>query len=60
MIYIFIFDHSVMVCLVVVVVVAVAVLEVGYLVRLPLFGLFYQPRMIDDDDCGAVSGMSGR
>jgi hypothetical protein len=23
----------------------------------PLFGLLYQPRMIDDDECGAVGGM---
>jgi hypothetical protein len=30
-----------------------------HLVRRPLFGLSYQPRMIDDDDgeCGAVGGM---
>jgi hypothetical protein len=27
------------------------------LVRRPLFGLLYQPRMIDDDECGAVSAM---
>jgi hypothetical protein len=27
------------------------------LVRRPLIGLFYQPRMIDDDKCGAVGGM---
>jgi hypothetical protein len=28
------------------------------LVRRPKVGLFYQPRMIDDDDeCGAVGGM---
>jgi hypothetical protein len=26
-------------------------------VRRPLIGLLYQPRMIDDDDCGAVGGM---
>jgi hypothetical protein len=26
----------------------------------PLFGLLYQPRMIGDDESGAVSGMSGR
>jgi hypothetical protein len=29
----------------------------GYMVRRPLFGLLYQPRMIDDDECGAVGGM---
>jgi hypothetical protein len=31
-------------------------------VRLPLFDLLYQPWMIDDndDECGAVGGMSGR
>jgi hypothetical protein len=29
-----------------------------HLARLPLFGLLYQPRMIDDDDdCGAIGGM---
>jgi hypothetical protein len=28
-----------------------------HLVRRPLFGLLYQPRMIDDDECGAVGGM---
>jgi hypothetical protein len=27
------------------------------LVRRPLIGLLYQPRMIDDGDCGAVGGM---
>jgi hypothetical protein len=27
------------------------------LVRRPLFDLLYQPRMIDDDECGAVGGM---
>jgi hypothetical protein len=29
------------------------------LVRWPIFGLLYQPRMIDDDDdeCGVVGGM---
>jgi hypothetical protein len=27
------------------------------LVLRPLFGLFYQPPMIDDDDCGAIGGM---
>jgi hypothetical protein len=26
----------------------------------PLFGLLYQPGMMDDDECGAVSGMIGR
>jgi hypothetical protein len=29
----------------------------AHLVRRPLIGLLYQPRMIDDDDCGAVGGM---
>jgi hypothetical protein len=28
-----------------------------HLVRRPLFGLLYQPRMIDDDECRAVGGM---
>jgi hypothetical protein len=28
-----------------------------HLVRRPLTGLLYQPRMIDDDDCGAIRGM---
>jgi hypothetical protein len=28
-----------------------------HLVRRPLFGLLYQPRMIDDGDCGAIDGM---
>jgi hypothetical protein len=23
----------------------------------PLFGLLYQPQMIDEDECGAVGGM---
>jgi hypothetical protein len=27
------------------------------LVRRPLFGLLYQTRMVDDDECGAVAGM---
>jgi hypothetical protein len=27
------------------------------LVLRPLFGLLYQPQMIDDDDCGAIGGM---
>jgi hypothetical protein len=31
--------------------------ETVYLVRLPLFGLLYRPRMINDDDCGAIGGM---
>jgi hypothetical protein len=31
--------------------------ETVHLVRLPLTGLLYQPRMIDDDECGAVCGM---
>jgi hypothetical protein len=35
-------------------------LRVGNLVPLPLIGLLYQPQMIDDDECGAVSGMIGR
>jgi hypothetical protein len=26
------------------------------LVRRPLIGLFYQPQLIDDDECGAVGG----
>jgi hypothetical protein len=31
-------------------------------VRWPLFGLLYQPRMMDDDDdeCGALGGLSGK
>jgi hypothetical protein len=28
-----------------------------HLVHRPLIALFYQPRMIDDDECGAVGGM---
>jgi hypothetical protein len=36
-------------------------LEVGWdwahLVRRPLIGLLYRPRMTDDDECGAVGGM---
>jgi hypothetical protein len=28
-----------------------------HLVRRPLFGLLYQPRMIDDDECGTVGGI---
>jgi hypothetical protein len=28
-----------------------------YLVRPPIFGLLYQPRMTNDDACGAVGGM---
>jgi hypothetical protein len=35
--------------------------EVGWdwdhMVRRPLFGLLYQPLVIDDDECGAVGGM---
>jgi hypothetical protein len=31
-----------------------------YLVRRPLFGLLYQPRMTDEDECGAVGKKSGR
>jgi hypothetical protein len=27
------------------------------MVRQPLFGLLYQPQMIDDDECGPVSGI---
>jgi hypothetical protein len=27
------------------------------MVLLSLFGLLYQPQMIDDDDCGAIGGM---
>jgi hypothetical protein len=35
--------------------------ETVHLVRRPLFGLLYKPRMMDnDDECGAVGGMSGR
>jgi hypothetical protein len=26
----------------------------------PIFDLFYQSRMVDDDECGAVGGMSGK
>jgi hypothetical protein len=29
----------------------------GHLVRRPLFGLLYQPRMIEDGDCGAIGRM---
>jgi hypothetical protein len=29
----------------------------AHLVLRPLFGLLYQPQMIDDGDCGAVGGM---
>jgi hypothetical protein len=28
-----------------------------HLVLRPLFGLLYQPQMIDDNDCGAIGGM---
>jgi hypothetical protein len=28
-----------------------------HLVRRPIFGLLYQPRMIDDGECGVVGGM---
>jgi hypothetical protein len=31
--------------------------ETVHLVRRPLIGLLYQPRMIDDDECGAIGGM---
>jgi hypothetical protein len=31
-----------------------------HLIRRPLFGLLYQPRMMDDDVCGAVGGMNDR
>jgi hypothetical protein len=31
-----------------------------HLVLRPQFGLLYQPRMIDDGDCGAIGGMIGR
>jgi hypothetical protein len=31
--------------------------EIVQLVLRPLFGLLYQPQMIDDDDCGAIGGM---
>jgi hypothetical protein len=30
------------------------------LVRRPLFGLLYRPRMMDVDECGAVGGLVGR
>jgi hypothetical protein len=30
--------------------------ETGSLLLLPFIGQFYKPRMIDGDDCGAVSG----
>jgi hypothetical protein len=26
----------------------------------PLFGLLYQPRMVDDDECGTIGEMHGR
>jgi hypothetical protein len=28
-----------------------------HLARRPIFGLLYQPRMMDDDECGVVGGM---
>jgi hypothetical protein len=31
--------------------------ETVHLLRRPLIGLFFQPPMIDDDECGAVGGM---
>jgi hypothetical protein len=31
-----------------------------HLVRRPLFGLLYLPRMMDDDECGAASGLIGK
>jgi hypothetical protein len=31
--------------------------ETVHSVRRPLFGLLYQPRMVDENDCGAVGGM---
>jgi hypothetical protein len=31
--------------------------DLVHLVRRPIFGLLYQPRMIDDDECGVVGGM---
>jgi hypothetical protein len=31
-----------------------------HLVRRPLFGLLYQPRLMDDDEYGAITGMIGR
>jgi hypothetical protein len=34
--------------------------ETVHLVRRPLFGLLYQPWMMDDDGCGTVSGMIGK
>jgi hypothetical protein len=33
------------------------VLRLVHFVLLPLFRLLYQPRVIHDDDCGAISGM---
>jgi hypothetical protein len=34
--------------------------RLSHLVRRPLFGLLYQPRMMDNDERGAVDGMSGK
>jgi hypothetical protein len=34
--------------------------ETVHLTRRPLFGLLYQPRMIDEDECGVVGGMIGK
>jgi hypothetical protein len=34
--------------------------RLGPLGRRPLFGLFYEPRMMDYDEYGAVGGMIGR
>jgi hypothetical protein len=31
-----------------------------HLVRRPLFGLLYQPWMMDDDECGVIGGIIGR
>jgi hypothetical protein len=36
------------------------VCETVHLVRLPLFGLLYQSRMMNDDEYGAVGGMFGK
>jgi hypothetical protein len=32
----------------------------AHLVRGPLVAILYQPRIKDDDDCGAVGGMTGK
>jgi hypothetical protein len=33
-------------------------MEPSPLLLLPFIGLFYHPWIIDDDDCGAISGMN--